>query len=159
MVKTLLAFAALLPFTVYAQVYKCEVNGVVQFTQQPCADDAELTSYKTEIVESVNSAVPPSQQAQTHIDTLNRISESIRKRDINIEISKLTTERKLMQQKRDMSIDRLRQTKQSAANNLAGATWEEALSKEMSAVAIQYDTDIRTLDNQIDRLRAELNSI
>lgn len=50
----------------------------------------------------------------------------------------------------------IRKTKQSAANNLAGATWEESLSKEMSAVAMQYDTDIRSLDNRIDRLREDL---
>ncbi|EHR39590.1 DUF4124 domain-containing protein [Alishewanella jeotgali] len=164
--RKLLIFSALFfPVCVNAQVYKCEVDGVVTYSQQPCADNAELTQYSTE--NSVQSDPPqandsatqtarPTQPAANHEAELARINESIRKRNINTEITRLTAERNRKMRERDQKMAQLRRTKQSAANNLAGATWEESLSKEMSAVAMQYDTDIRSLDNRIDRLREDL---
>lgn len=155
MTKPLFITALLLPFLASAQVYKCEVDGVLTFSQQPCAEDAELTKYTSE-----PAAPPPSttipQPTESYEEANARIAKSIRQRNINIEITKITAERNRKQRERDQRIAQLRRTKQSAANNLAGATLEESLSKEMSAIAMQYDTDIRSLDAQIDRLREDL---
>lgn len=162
--KLLIVTTLLFPVCSYAQVYKCEVDGVVKYSQQPCSDNAELTQYSTEaptppatIAELPQSAsIAPQQPAVDHKAESERINESIRQRNINSEIIRLTAERNRKMRERDQKMAQIRKTKQSAANNLAGATWEESLSKEMSAVAMQYDTDIRSLDNRIDRLREDL---
>lgn len=44
----ILVFLMLLSNLATAQVYKCEVNGVSTFSQQPCSEDAELTNYKNQ---------------------------------------------------------------------------------------------------------------
>ena len=153
--KLLILTTMLFPVCSYAQVYKCEVDGVVKYSQQPCADNAELTQYSTE-APNPPAAIAPQQPAIDHKAESERINESIRQRNINSEIIRLTAERNRKMRERDQKMAQIRKTKQSAANNLAGATWEESLSKEMSAVAMQYDTDIRSLDNRIDRLREDL---
>lgn len=157
MTKKLLLLSIFLPFLANAQVYKCEVNGVLTFSQKPCADDAQLTNYT--ITPTPAQPANPNQTPQpteNHAEVNARIAESIRQRNINIEITKKTAERNRKMRERDQRIAQLRRTKRSAANNLAGATWEESLSKEMTAIAMQYDTDIRSLDTQIDRLREDL---
>ena len=49
----------------------------------------------------------------------------------------------------------LQQKKQLAQNNLAGATWEQSISAEMSAVTQKYDTLIRNQQTRIEQLRAD----
>jgi hypothetical protein len=51
----------------------------------------------------------------------------------------------------------LKQAKHHSANNLAGAMRDKSLSEEMAAVAAQYDTDVRAIDIEIDRLTVALN--
>ena len=52
-------------------------------------------------------------------------------------------------------IANLQRKKQYANNNLAGATWEQSISDEMSAVSQKYDALIRNDQSQIDLLRAD----
>lgn len=52
----------------------------------------------------------------------------------------------------------LRNRKQSAANNLAGATWELSLSSEMSAVATRCDTKQREMALERENLLKECSS-
>ena len=54
---------------------------------------------------------------------------------------------------------KLKDSKRYANNNLAGAVWEESLSNEMAAIAAQYDTDVRAIDVEIDRLNDELKRL
>lgn len=49
----------------------------------------------------------------------------------------------------------LRQRKLAATNNLAGATWEQSISEEMSAAARRCDTEIRFRMNQLESLQRE----
>jgi hypothetical protein len=53
----------------------------------------------------------------------------------------------------------LHDRKQFANNNLAGATWEQSLSGEMSAVAQKYDSLIRSEQIQIDQLRKDILAV
>lgn len=55
----------------------------------------------------------------------------------------------------DSEMNRLRNKKLYANNNLAGATWEQSISDEMNAVASKYDSMIRAAQNRIDQLRNE----
>jgi len=53
----------------------------------------------------------------------------------------------------------LQQKKQRANNNLAGATWEQSISAEMSAVSQKYDALIRTEQTRIERLRTDTEQL
>lgn len=53
----------------------------------------------------------------------------------------------------------LRQRKMAAANNLAGATWEQSISEEMSAAARRCDTEIRFRMSQLESLQKEQSEI
>ncbi|MGL4219361.1 MAG: hypothetical protein ACRCSS_01850, partial [Shewanella sp.] len=80
----------------------------------------------------------------------------IDKQRISREITKLENDRKLIIDQRDKRIVELRNDRSYANNNLAGATWEQSLAQEMSAVAQQADTQVAFIDRQIEQLRLKL---
>ena len=49
-------------------------------------------------------------------------------------------------------LERLRNKKATANNNLAGATFEQSISSEMQAVTASYDVRIRSVDEELKRL-------
>ncbi|WP_240223619.1 DUF4124 domain-containing protein [Rheinheimera hassiensis] len=146
------------PALVSANVYKCEVNGVITYSQIPCSDDAQVTDYSRDEI-----ADPPQPQSTTSTDkaaaTMNRLSDSIKKRDMRIAINRLKSDKAKLQNQRDAKMAKLKNSKRYANNNLAGAVWEESLSNEMAAIAAQYDTDVRAIDVEIDRLNDELKRL
>lgn len=152
----------LLSFGASANVYKCEVDGVVTYSQVPCADDAEVTDYtittdtadqlqQAQSVVEVSSVVAGESTDQTH----NRLTQSVKKRDLKAKIERLKRQTVQKAKERDTKLATLKNTKRQAYNNLAGATWEESLSTEMAAVAKQYGTDIENINKEIDRLIVE----
>ena len=94
--------------------------------------------------------------AVTHSDKKQEISDFIDKQRISREITKLENDRKLIIDQRDKRIVELRNDRSYANNNLAGATWEQSLAQEMSAVAQQADTQVASIDRQIEQLRLKL---
>ncbi|WP_213997332.1 DUF4124 domain-containing protein [Arsukibacterium sp.] len=150
---------SLLPFSTIAAVYKCQLNGVTTYSQIPCSDDAEQTGYATDNIDSLNNQQQPAAQTESPSETLVRVRNALTKRDMQLEITKLKGDKARLQSRRDIEITKLRQSKLNANNNLAGAVWEESLSKEMAAIAAQYDTDIRAVDSEIDRLSKQLRRL
>ena len=88
--------------------------------------------------------------------TMDRLSVSVKKRDMRISINRLQSDKANKLTERDNKIAQLKQSKRYSANNLAGAVRDESLSEEMAAVAAQYDTDVRAIDIEIDRLTEQL---
>lgn len=64
-----------------------------------------------------------------------------------------------LQRSRDAELALLRNRMQRANNNLAGATWLEAISTEMQAVTDTYSSQIEIEQNQIDRLREDIDRL
>lgn len=155
--KTLLALLLLFPLSVSANVYKCEKNGVVTYSQIPCSEDVQVTDYARE----QSAAMPPQNNsaAAEAAATMDRLSESVKKRDMRISINRLKSDKTSKLTERDNKIAQLKQSKRYSANNLAGAVRDESLSEEMAAVAAQYDTDVRAIDIEIDRLTEALKSL
>lgn len=149
----------LLPLSAMATVYKCEVKGVVTYSQIPCSDEAVLTEYATDDVISQINQQKPAAQTESPSETLVRVRDALIKRDMQIEITKLKGDKARLQSRRDIEITKLRQSKLKANNNLAGAVWEDSLSKEMAAITAKYDTDIRAVDSEIDRLSKQLRRL
>lgn len=149
----------LLPLSAMATVYKCEVNGVVTYSQIPCSHDAELTEYATDEVDSPANQQKPAAQTESPSETLARVRDALTKRDMQLEITKLKGAKARLQSRRDIEITKLRQSKLKANNNLAGAVWEDSLSKEMAAITAKYDTDIRAVESEIDWLSKQLRRL
>ncbi|MBV2129947.1 DUF4124 domain-containing protein [Arsukibacterium indicum] len=153
------AVAGVLSFSAMATVYKCEQNGVVTYSQIPCSDDAEETGYTTDGNLSPANQQQPAVQTESPSETLARVRDVLVKRDLQQEITRLKGDKARLQSRRDIEITKLRQSKLKANNNLAGAVWEESVSKEMAAIAAQYDTDIQAVDSEIDRLSKQLRRL
>ncbi len=138
-------------------VNKC-VNdaGQVVYQTAPCpatAKGSELTLQK---------APSPSVTSTADAEELKRLQQTAGKMEkerklteIDREIRQL--EGQILDHRRAMNdeMNRLQQRKQLANNNLAGATWEQSISDEMSAVSQKYDALIRNDQSRIDVLRAD----
>ncbi|SNY41069.1 protein of unknown function [Arsukibacterium tuosuense] len=149
----------LLPLSAMATVFKCEVDGVVTYSQIPCSHDAELTEYTTDEVDSPAKQQKPAAQTESPSETLVRVRDALTKRDMQLQITRLKGDKARLQSRRDIEITKLRQSKLQANNNLAGAVWENSLSKEMAAITAKYDSDIRSVDSELDRLSKQLRRL
>lgn len=146
-----------------ANVYQCEVDGVITYSQLPCSDNATVTTYSTKDTTSQITAQSTAQSStvagESATATIERLSESVKKRDMRIAINRLNTDKAAKLAERDDKIAGLKHAKRYSANNLAGAVRNESLSKEMAAVAAQYDTDVRAIDTEISRLTEQLKGL
>ena len=142
-------------------VNKC-VNdaGQVVYQTAPCpatAKGSELTLQK---------APPPAAASAVDAEELKRLQQTAGKMErdrklteIDREIGRL--EGQIVNHRSAMSdqIANLQRKKQFANNNLAGATWEQSISDEMSAVSQKYDALIRNDQSQIAVLRADADRL
>ncbi|MGP9800290.1 DUF4124 domain-containing protein [Rheinheimera sp. NSM] len=156
--KTLLTLLLLLPLFASANVYKCEKNGVVTYSQIPCSEDVQVTDYTREETAALQQQTASLASAEAAA-TLNRLSESVKKRDMRITINRLKSDKAGKLTERDNKMEQLKYAKRYSANNLAGSARNESLSEEMAAVAAQYDTDVRAIDVEIDRLTEQLKGL
>lgn len=142
-------------------VNKCvTADGKTIYQSAPCAGvekSSEITIQKA-------PQVPTHSEADTA--ELKRIRETAgaleRERTIKEKekhISQL--EGRIFDHRQDMNreIAVLKAKKMAANNNLAGATWEQSISEEMSAVAKKYDTLIESDQKQIDIERREVEQL
>ncbi len=129
-------------------IYKCiGENGRTEFSQSPCSDSAEHL-----IIDVPKIGTAGSTNARKVVDD---IEKSNRLREINRETKKLEKEISNYQKEMDSEIRRLRDKKLYAANNLAGATWEESISTEMGAIVESIKTKIDAAREKIKSLKDE----
>lgn len=57
---------------------------------------------------------------------------------------------------RDKRLRNLYESRHYANNNLAGAMWEQSLAQEMIATAQEADTQVLSIDRQIEQFKDEL---
>ncbi len=129
-------------------IYKCiGESGRTEFSQAPCSDSAEHL-----IIDVPKIGTTGSTNARKVLDD---IEKSNRLREINRETKKLEKGISNYQKEMDSEIRRLRDKKMYAANNLAGATWEESISTEMSAIVASIKTKIDAAREKIKSLNDE----
>lgn len=148
----LLCFASL---TASAEVYKC-ADG--KYQAEPCDGESvplDLSNVGSVIASPTNPNNILSSSSSIS-DKKTEVSSYIRKQQIKREISALEQDRRQVFKERDAKIKELRERGRYASNNLAGATWQQSLAQEMTAVMQQADTVVGTLDRQISLLRSEL---
>lgn len=151
-----------------AEVYKC-ADG--KYQADPCDDQSEPLD-----LSNVGSVVAPSRGYPENLtneitdarlqdtsvnprDKKAEIAQYLRKQKIEREIRNLEKERKKAFKDRDDKIEQLRTTGKRANNNLAGATWQQSLAQEMTAVMQQGSTEVESIDRQISALRSELKQL
>lgn len=129
-------------------IYKC-VNeiGRVEFSQAPCAKDAKKLT-----VTVPNIGTEGSTAAR---EMLKKVEDANRPREIDNEIKDLEKNIAKFEKAMDADIQRLKDQKKYASNNLAGATWEESISTEMSATVASYRAKIENARAQIKYLQEE----
>ncbi|MPY24300.1 hypothetical protein [Shewanella sp. YLB-07] len=144
--RNLLFFTLLVPEMAISEVYQCS-EGVYQAT--PCGDGTEALD-----LSHVGSVVENSHK----LDNQNKqnIQSYISNQQVEREIHSLELQRKTAIKNRDRQLNNLRNRGRWANNNLAGATWQQSLAQEMSAVTQQADTLVSTIDRQIAQLRTEI---
>lgn len=148
------AFALSCTLPVQAAVYKCEKDGVTTFSQTPCGEDAQATSYTTVGQER------PTTPAVTVKKDNNEVDTYIQQRQLTRQIKKVSQnkEEKIAQRNREMNA--IRDKQMTAKNNdVAGATYLQSLAQEMAAVVEAYDTEIKSLDQELAQLQQQLNKM
>jgi len=148
-----------------AQVYKCKIDGKTVFSDQPCSADAKPIDVRP----AMGSGEPSSEFFQPSAAPINssnnpqavveRMELDRARRTLEREISDRRSQINAEQAAMDRELGTLRQQKLRARNNLAGATWEKSISEEMNAVVARYDVRIRTLQDEIARMEADLTGL
>ena len=134
-----------------AEIYKCmDANGRPIYSQMPCGSDAEKTTI-----------TPPDEigSVSTDRNSLRAIKQSNRLRDIERDIAAENRRIRSLQQSMEAELEKLRQKKRQARNNLAGAQWEQSISTEMSAVVERYNTKIKATSDRVSRLEDARNRL
>ncbi len=138
---------------VLADIYKCEVDGVVTFSQMPCSDTAK------KITIEIRKPNTPGIENDSHRQTLEDVNDYIEIKKIDREIKRQESKIKNYQKRMNQEIKRLEIRASYAANNLAGATYENALTTQMEAVTKKYNTLIEVANNKLERLLEEKNRV
>jgi hypothetical protein len=136
-------------FSAMAEVYKC-ADG--KYQADPCNESSKPVD-----LSNVGSVVASGSAAGVDYGKKQEISAYIDNQRISREITKLENDRKRVIERRDQRMRDLQNGRRYANNNLAGATWQQSLAQEMAAVAQQADTQVASIDRQIEQLKSEKN--
>ena len=154
--KIILLSALFLVSYSQAAVFKCEIDGKVIFSQDPCAAESEELD-----LSNVGSVV--SRQESTGAENLSGLRDDIdsyvKGQDIQRQIDKLEHDRRQVFRDRDQRIKQLQHSRNYAANNLAGANWEQSLAQEMAAISQAADSRVTSIDREIAALRQRLDNL
>jgi hypothetical protein len=165
--KLLIFIMAMMANPVSAEVYKC-ADG--KYQADPCDEQSEpldLSGVGSFVSKSgdVNSAENESvttvsdKADNKSVDKKQSFADYLRKQKINRDIKDLEKDKKKAFTHRDKKISQLRSKGYRANNNLAGATWQQSLAQEMTAVMQQANTEVESIDRQILFLREELKQL
>lgn len=168
---TITITAVLMCLAAHAQaINKCTApDGKTVFQDAPCATGQ---GGKIDIKPASGPARPtaapaaanPSTRGQTEAQRLEAMAGTLHKEN---RLSTLLAraipdaQHRIDQQRTrcDRELAALQAKKPLARNNLAGATWEQSISAEMSAVALRCDTEHRSLMHTLDTLQKEREEI
>ena len=136
-------------FSTVAEVYKC-ADG--KYQADPC-DEASKPVDLSNVGSVVSSG---SASGSVDYGKKQEISAYIDNQRVSREISKLENDRRQVLERRDKRMRDLQNDRRYANNNLAGATWQQSLAQEMAAIAQQADTQVASIDRQIEQLKNEI---
>lgn len=154
--RWLMLVASIISLPAVAQVNKCTINGQTVYQAAPCPQGAKaaILKYRNDIAEDDAKAA-----REDFLAREKARQTADRRLSIEREMSALERQIERYQKDMDAELAALRNAKGAAANNLAGATWEQSLSTEMQAVTTKYQTKIKIAQDKIATLREELKAL
>lgn len=151
--KSLIILAVMLTvcptFSANAEVYKC-ADGKYQ------ADPCDETSKPVDLSNVGSVVASGSAAGAVDYGKKQEISAYIDNQRVSREINKLENDRRQVLERRDQRMRDLQNDRRYANNNLAGAAWQQSLAQEMAAIAQQADTQVASIDRQIEQLRSRV---
>lgn len=148
MLKWIILLIALsAPAIVNAAVYQCKVNGQTVFSDQPCGDDAREIEVRAPARNGSGMVNSGTMEFLEHRDRKAKVER------LDRQIEQLQKEKAEARARMNAALERYQQKKSLANNNLAGATWEQALANEAEVMRQRYQSEIDELDDEIQRLR------
>ena len=163
--KLLVLIMAMLATPVTAEVYKC-ADG--KYQADPCDEQSkplDLSGVGSFVSQSSDVAAideVSSNSDKSEIKTADKkqsFSDYLRKQELERKIKNLEKDKKKAFISRDKKITQLRSNGNRANNNLAGATWQQSLAQEMTAVMQQASTEVESIDREIASLKDELKQL
>jgi len=136
-----------IPSAASADIYKCTKNGQVTFSDMPCAPAAKPIE--------VQVYMPSDDEAARAQERANNVQQELASNSKQRQLAALDREIEIKNNKLNNELDALRFKKTRAANNLAGAAWENSISAEMQAVTLRYQNEIEALNKQRAALLAK----
>jgi len=133
-----------------AAVYKCTINGATEFSDRPCAPNAQRHEVSFGRPSEADAAASRERTQQA----LGRGLLERQRRRVDRQIADAEERRARLEMRRDSELAALRADKTRAANNLAGATWENSIATEMQAVVMRYEPQIKAVIDEITALKA-----
>ena len=155
-----LILAAVMALPISAQVYKCEENGVVTYSQTPCAEDAEVTEYTRESEAPVTAAQSPAASNNSAAsETIDRQGNPVKKRDLGEKIKRLERQRDRQIANRDAEVAKIASQKGRYVQNLYGVVHEDKVNTSIIAATTMWNSRIEATDRELEQLRAEYNKL
>jgi len=141
--KTTLIIALLASGAAHGQMFKCTdpATGNITFSQTQCAVEAapvEIDVYRP----SAEQAEAHRQQVESH---QRMVDEGIARRQSMREEANRRLYESHLAEKRQRELDAINARRARAANNLAGATWENALSQDEANTNARYEAEMERL--------------
>lgn len=141
-----------------AGVYKCQQNGKTVYSQTRCGADAQRLA-----IRNTNPSQADRLRAKQRLEIWDKQFRteklSKKRREILANADALRRQIIGLQAAMDRELATLRIKKTRANNNLPGAVWEQSISQEMAAITQRYQTRIKTIQLDIDRLLAAASRI
>lgn len=138
-------------FPAHAAVYKCVVDNQTVYSDKPCADEAEKLDIKVH--------QPNSRDIDSLLDRTVKMKRDSKIHNLKSKIRRQESKIDQLRLSMDKELAALKKKKSRSANNSAGATWENSISNEMSAVVSKYNLKISVAEAEITRHRDMLSQI
>lgn len=146
-------------------LYKCMQGGNVVYQDRPCSGYGARIVTGVPISSGYSQNVTKSAAVEPK-DPVARIKSTADRMERERMIGEKEYELKMEEQRiaeytiaMEHELNQLRKKQSTASNNLAGATWLQAISQEMQAVTDRYKVHIAESRRRIEQLQAEINTL
>ncbi len=133
-----------------ATIYKCMIDGVATFTEQPCGKDAVIVKIAPPPATNQPPATEQPEKPQKPVDL--SVEDYLKIQKADREIDRLQLEIKELQKQQSERIDKLNNMTQDAANRLGAPSIEDAISKQSERINAYYKSQITILEKQVAQL-------
>lgn len=135
---------------VQAELYKCTINGITEFSDQPCSEQAEQIDLK--VTQPEQTAIEQQQAITATFEEESRVNQI---HSLNQHNEHLEAEIVRLEQLRDAELEELSARTYITADGRM-ATTEHGLFQRMDEVEAQYQQQVEQIQSQIRKNNAAL---